>query len=275
MEKPYVISAELDLANEELEQVVKREKIDSFREDLDEDLRKMGKETLWVSSGKIQRYLQKVAETTRLPVVSLDDRYVTSANEYFGVSRGADASFNDAGYAPRVGYSSIENQLDRVSSLGDEVVLLDDVLFSGEMLSRLADNLEMRGVKIGVVATGIAIREGVDKLRARGIEVIAAEIFDNVDDEICERDFAVVPGSGRRVDELSANALYFDNKYGRPEQWASIPSIYSDTFCTNSLTRSLGLLRSGISMESLGAFVGYGTGGLADEQLQKRLGEEL
>jgi hypothetical protein len=275
MEKPYIISAELDLANEELEQVVKREKIDSFRESLDKDLRRMGKETLWVPSGKIQRDLKRVVEKTNLPTVSLDNRYVTNADQYLGISRGTDALLNDSGYVSRAGYLPIEDQLNRVSVLGGEVMLLDDVLFSGEMISQLADNLERYGVRVTKVATGIAIQEGIDKLQAQGIDVVATEIFDDVEDEICERDFAVVPGSGRRVDELSANALYFDNKYGRPKQWASISSLYSRAFCVNSLRRSLCILRPEVAMQSLGAFIGYGTDGLAVQQLQKRLGEEL
>jgi hypothetical protein len=273
MEKPYVISAELDLPNEQLTQLVSGNRINKFRESLDGDLRQMGKDTLWVSSESIQADLQDVIEKTGLPTVSLDERYVTTANQYIGISRGTDASLNDVGYVPRVGYPATKEQLSRVSQLGDEILLIDDVLFSGEMMSQLVRDLEPYGVKVSAVAVGIAIQEGIDKLQAMGIDTVASRVFDDVEDEICERDFAVVPGSGRRVDALNASALYFDPTYGRPERWASIPSPYSTRFGVNSLRRSIDLLRPGVTMESLGTFVGYGKDGSANEQLQKRLGE--
>ena len=68
MEKPYVISAELDLATADLEQIVKRDSIEGFRESLDADLRAMGKETLWVPSNPIRTGLQKAITRTNLPV---------------------------------------------------------------------------------------------------------------------------------------------------------------------------------------------------------------
>lgn len=273
MGNPYVISAELDLRTADLGEIVKQDNIEGFRQSLDVDLRQMGKETLWVPASTMQDGLKRAIAKTNLPVISLDDRYVSSANQYLGISRGVDPLLNDDGYVPRRGYPSIQGQLSNVASLGKEVMLVDDVLFSGEMVAWLADSLRPYGVRIGAVAVGVAIKEGIDKLALQDIDVNATEVFDEVEDEICERDFAVVPGSGRRIDALATNALYFDTENGKPEQWASIASGSSDSFCMSSLKRSIDLLRPGVPMELVGKFLGYGTNGNATTQLSKRLGE--
>lgn len=270
MKKPYVISAELDLANPD---IVNPAAVDGFRESLDADLSSMDKDTLWVPTGSIQNGLQRILAKTSLPVASLDDRYVANADRYLGISRGLDEQLNDAGYAPRVGYQSIAEQLGQVPTLGREVVIADDVVFSGEMISWLADELKAQGVKIGGVVCGIAIREGAEKLALEGIDVEAVLTLDDVEDEICERDFAVVPGSGRRIADLSANALYFDNINGKPEQWASLPLGDTEMFCISSLERSIKLLQPAIPMQNVGNFVGYGQNGTAREQLLARIGE--
>lgn len=273
MGNPYVISAELDLSAADLDQIVNKPSIEGFRESLDADLRAMGKETLWVPSSTVRDGLQQAIAKTNLPVLSLDDRYVMSADQYLGISRGVDPLLNDDGYVARGGYPSIDEQLRKVPSLGKEVMLVDDVLFSGEMMAWLADSLRPYGVKLGAVAVGIAIGEGIEKLEAEEIEVTASEVFDNVEDEICERDFAIVPGSGRRIDAIAANALYFDTENGKPERWASIAEGSVNTFCVSSLRRSAALLQTGVPMQKLGKFLGYGTGGEAVEQIRQRLGE--
>lgn len=269
MKKPYVISAELDLANPN---IINPGAVEGFRESLDADLRRVGKDTLWVPSSSIQNGLKRILAKTLLPVVSLDDRYISDADRFVGISRGVDAELNDAGYVPRVSYESIVDQLDQIAVLGKEIVIADDVVFSGEMLSWFADQLRAQGVKIGGVICGIAIREGVEKLALEGIDVDAVLTIDDVEDEICERDFAVVPGSGRRIVDLSANALYFDNIYGKPQPWASLPMVDSASFCTNSLSRSLNLLQPTVPMQNVGSFLGYGQSGTAREQLLARIG---
>ena len=76
MNKPYVISAELDLASRENESVIDASRVDAFRESLDRDLRNCGKTTLWVSSSTLATGLARLVQRTRMPIVSLDSRYV-------------------------------------------------------------------------------------------------------------------------------------------------------------------------------------------------------
>lgn len=264
MGNPYVISAELDLANANLEQIVRQERIEGFRESLDANLRSIGKETVWVQSSTMQSGLENALRNTRLPVVSLDERYVTTADEYIGISRGVDEQLNDVGYVARVGYRPIQEQLGKISALGSEIIVADDVLFSGEMITWLADALEQRGVKIGGLVCGIAIQEGIEKLETKNIDVAAIETFDEVEDEICERDFAVVPGSGRRIESVAANALYFDPVNGKPTQWASIPANMVEGFAYDSYMRSADLLQPNLRIADIGNFYGWGTGNAED-----------
>lgn len=270
MEKPYVISEELDLSDAYSNQIINVSKIDEFRASLDADLRSAGKNTSWVSSAQLKSGINQMVVATSLPVVSLDDRYVRTADQYLGISRGVDEQLSDVGYVPRAGYGSLERQLNAIPDLGAEVVIADDVLFSGEMLSWLADELAWRNVKVGAVVCGIAIREGAIKLGTEGIDVQACIEFDDVDDEICERDFAIVPGSGRRIDSMQANALYFDTLYGKPDSWASLPSSVTSEFMDESLARSTNLLNDNVRMESLGSFVGYASSGDAKRIIASR-----
>lgn len=275
MEKlPYVISEELDINRRDTASVVKRNTLDIFRESLDTDLRAMGKQPYWVPSSDIASGLSRAIQNTQLPVVSLDDRYVTGADRYLGISRSVDMYLNNEGYAARQGYSVLEKQLEQIASCGREILLVDDVLFSGEMVTWLGDKLAQSGVRLGAVAVGVAMQDGINRLAGQGIDVIADIVFDAVEDEICERDLALVPGSGRRVASLEANALYFDTDNGKPEQWASIEPNAASAFCASSLERSLRLLRPGVPMSSIGKFIGYDdTQGTAANTITKRLGE--
>jgi len=270
MEKPYVISQELDLPGVSREQVNLNE-IDNFRADLDAELTAMGRNTYWVNSDVISKDINKILNYTKLPVVSLDSRYVQSADQYLGISRGVDQALNDVGYVPRANYPPVQDQLDSISKLGREIVLVDDVVYSGEMMEWLAAELAKRDVKVGAVVCGIAMYDGLAKLIENDIDVYGGTLFEAVEDEICERDFAIVTGSGRRVDSLNANALYFDPLYGKPQQWASIPAEATDEFYINSLLRSAKLLRDDVQMESIGKFVGYSGQGNAKQRIAERL----
>lgn len=261
--RPYVISGELDLSDPN---IIDMNALDGWREDLDNTLRGMGKNTLWVPSDEIRRGMLGRLNNAGLPVVSLDDRYVKGENDfyYIGVSRGADNE-----YVARVGYPPIEEQLARIANLG-EVVIADDVVFSGDMMEWLAGELKKWGTTIAGVICGIAIGEGAEKLEAAGIGVDPVLIFDEVDDELCERDLVVVPGSGRRMP--GGNVLYFDPDKGNPTKWASIPALYVRKFGAEAYRLSAELLKPGVRLgdEGIGSFIGLPAQGLAGPALLER-----
>ena len=261
--KLYVISEELDQSDPD---IVNMSTLDGWREKLDTSLKNIGKDTLWVPSSKIKEGMLERLNNTGLPTVSLDDRYVKGENDfrYLGVSRGVGNE-----YMARVGYPPIKEQLGRIANLG-EVVIADDVVFSGDMMEWLAGELKKRGTTIAGVICGIAIGEGAEKLEAAGIGVDPVLIFGEVDDELCERDLAVVPGSGRRMS--GENVLYFDPDKGDPAKWASIPALYVREFGAKAYRLSAELLKPGVRLgdEGIGSFTGLPAQGLAVPALLER-----
>jgi hypothetical protein len=275
MGKPYVVSEELDLTDAYPARLINNKKINEFRDNLYADLTSLGKNVAAIPAVDIQQPMTRSIEQSLLPVISLDDRYIRLAERQIGISRGVDPALEDTGYAARAGYQAIESQLDLASAAGREVLLADNVIYSGEMILWVADQLQRRGTKVGGVICGIAVKEGVMALEERGIDTQAGFVFDELEDEVCERDFALVPGSGRRVPLMNANALYFDPVYGKPSEWASLPAEESDGFFRRSLERSMNILQPDITMESVGRFVGYGTDKTVQEQIINRLEEQL
>lgn len=275
MEKPYVISAELELCNPRVTPLIRTETLDTVRQSLDSDLRAMGKNTVWVDANDIQAGISQLTKQSKLPILSLDDRYTPIADGRLGVSRGIDQDLNDSGYVPRVGYVALQKQLDAASRLGPEIQLVDDVVFSGEMMLWIAEQLNRRDMRIGRVVCGIAIGEGGSLLEASGIELDSVVSFSDVEDEICERDFFIVPGSGRRMATQQQNALYFDTTNGRPSAWASLPQANAQDFLLSSLERSKQLIRPSTQIEQLGKFAGFAASGDAINSIENRISEEI
>ncbi|HWZ65722.1 MAG TPA: phosphoribosyltransferase [Patescibacteria group bacterium] len=266
-ELPYVISGEL-----ELDGTVDPVKIDRFRESLDSDLREMGQNTVWLSAEAIRSGLRGLVANTKLPIVSLDQRYISAseADYCLGISRAANPDMSDAGYDSRLGFPPLSKQLDVLGKRygGREVLLVDDVLFSGSMVDYLESKLKSRGVKIAALACGVAIGEGRDKLAARGIVTESVNDFEEVEDELCERDFTTQEGSGRKVKDNEESFLYIDDRFSRLE-WSSTPVDFASDFCLRSLERNLQLLRPEMPFPN---FVGYKRG-LMGEVLANAIAE--
>lgn len=269
---PYVISGTLDSARSEL---ISTKQIDQFRESLDADLQAMGKKTLWVPESELRQGMRAFCKSTELPVVSLDNRYVDPewADSFIGITRAVDTHLQDAGYDSRAGSDALQAQLDNIGAkyAGKEIALVDDVLFSGEMVAWLISELTKRGTKVSALYAGIAIREGVEKLTELGIDISCGRLFPDVDDELVEIDFTALPGSGRKVKGKNKSALYFDNRFGQPNRWMSIPDDMVWKFCVSSLERNLQLLRQDAQ---LAPFMGYPRGEVG-MVLRERLEQEL
>ena len=143
--------------------------------------------------------------TSNLPIVALDQNYVTGEHVSLEVSRLCDpVTFEGKKLGSRT-EESISSQVDRIANvLGQsEVQLVDDVVFSGTDLStKIIPMLREREITVRRIVTGILIGDGRANLEASehcaGVEIAAVREFTKVHDEICERDFlAGVPQSGR------------------------------------------------------------------------------
>jgi len=169
--------------------------------------------------------MKELIRQTGLPVVSMDQVYIRT-NPAIEVSRIVDDSLNDCGIAPRFGAPSLSEQLLRVKDRFKEVVLVDDVIFSGKVISKILLSLERLGVKVPVVVAGITIGEGARTLKEKTkAELLTVRYYQEVIDEVCERDFYPgVPLSGRFLltQDVERGAPYL-LPFGNPRKWASIP----------------------------------------------------
>lgn len=268
----YVISCDLDIQSNKTKWI-QNERLDKFRESLTDDLIAQGKNVSWVESSGIREFFRKEAKDCGLAVVSMDNRYIGGTDQ-LGISRAVDDKLNDVGLGPRSGYRSVDEQFYGVEygikRRGKEIMLVDDVIFSGNMATWVIDQFTRRGMTVRRMIAGIAIGDGVKLLAERGIEVEALYNYAAVEDEVCERDFAFVPGSGRRMVKNNANALYWDTEFGRPEEWASIRTDSATGFMMSSIERSMRLLKPDTPMSWVGRMNGYVCDGLAADALQKR-----
>lgn len=193
----------------------------------------------------------------RLQIISLDRAYVdrTTPNilGYLDITRGVDDGLASAGLKPRPNSDSIDAQLNRFASEHNfPVIVLDDVIFSGDGIHWLINQLAERRRPVVKVIAGIGIRTlngesaGITQLRQLGIQVECVREYETVVDEVCQRDFvAGVPMSGRSVysnnGEISS-APYFA-PFGDAARWASIPEGRIDEFSVFCMETSIALFR--------------------------------
>lgn len=169
---------------------------------------------------------------TQGDAVALDRAYVgDDFARHFEVTRAVDPRLRSIGTMRRPFAPPISQQLDYiVANSGNELTLVDDVIFSGDAIVDVATMFENRGAHVSTVLAAVAIGEGRKKIEDRGIEVVSVVDFQDVKDEICERDFlAGVPYSGRTVytpDERHYSAPYI-LPFGDPEGWASIEGCHA------------------------------------------------
>ncbi len=193
----------------------------------------------------------------RLQIISLDRAYVdrTTPNilGHLDITRGVDDGLASAGLKPRPGSDSIDAQLDRFSSEHNfPVIILDDVVFSGDGMRWLVNQLAERKRPVVKVITGIGIRTldgdpaGITNLREIGIQVDCVREYETVVDEVCQRDFvAGAPMSGRSVYSSNGeirSAPYFA-PFGDATRWASIPPEKVREFSRFCMNTSIELFR--------------------------------
>src|SRR3989339_1156727 len=202
-------------------------------EELTSYLRKIFPSVEMVFADELQDGMNRLVNATGLIPVSLDRVYFQS-KMHLDVTRAVDGHGDDAGVVARHGFKPLSEQVSdlKISLQGQhEVVLVDDVIFSGGLLLELINLLKAQGIGVPVVVAGVAIGEGIDVLKSCGIEVQAVRVFSTVIDEICERDFLPgVPLSGRTVAGIGKEGAPYILPFGRPQAWASIPEVWEQEF---------------------------------------------
>lgn len=173
--------------------------------------------------------LERLLRNNKLPTISLERTYFAS-DLSFEITRLVDGSHMACGWSNRTGTPSIEKQLQTLQKSGvTEVALVDDVIFEGKTLKHVIDLLSKIGIRTISVYAGISIGE-MKEVNQLVQNVNYVYYFENVIDEVCERDFFPgVPLSGR----LLANSNYgipYVYPFGNPIDWASIPPEHAHEF---------------------------------------------
>lgn len=208
-----------------------------------------GTEVDIIDEGEIRNGLKDYAAVSRYPIISIDRVYVDDTFPnligYIDMTRTVGEDFNDLpGVHPRLGYPDLEVQIQRFKSeKQQDVVLLDDVIFTGGGMLRLAEILAKVNCRVAGVIGGIGIANSLEVIRDAGIDVHCVRQYEEVIDEVCERDFvACSPMSGRAMRDTEGNywSAPYMKPFGDPGKWASIPvehvADFSE-FCLKSSVR--------------------------------------
>ena len=139
-------------------------------------------------------------------------------------------------------YTCVDSLLNQTVS-AHEIILVDDVVFSGSVLRSIIKRFSDYGIKVVGIISSICSYEGYEyfnKSLKYGIKTKVL-MLEDVIDQICERDFYFgVAGSGIMISTGDGmyKAPYF-KPYGNPYERASIPLEYVDFFSRGCLERSL------------------------------------
>ncbi len=249
MKKTYVVSADIYLllknwAYQKDFRLPSEEFFTELRSEFSDYFRQIFPDFILLSEKDIVKGLSEILSTINLPIISLDPVYIKSPLS-LSISRTVDVNGKDCGLSQRLGSPPLIKQFRTLSlSKVKEVILVDDVIFSGAMLERIIRMLAKINIRVSLVCAGVGILEGVKRLSEGKIPVKCVYTFDEVIDEVCERDFYPgVPLSGRKIIGLEKLSAPYIIPFGNPEIWASIPKNKVQDFSRFCLKQSISLFK--------------------------------
>lgn len=137
----------------------------------------------------------------------------------------------------------IDGEIERLKTIGKEIILADDVVFSGTVLNTIIKKFSERGVQVVGIISSICAKKAYNTFKETLKYGVRTNFLmeENIIDQICERDFYFgVAGSGIMV--KTENGLYkapYFKPFGNPYERASIPKEYEDFFSKGCIDRSL------------------------------------
>lgn len=191
----------------------------------------------------------EAAHQTGHPILSLDEVHSKNnalVDDYIPLTRSINESFTSIGYRNRHTGESLDKTIGNIAQpyRGQNVVLFDDVLFSGGSILEVIRQLSLHDVTVQSIFPVIAIKDGIINLQKQGIDVYPAIAYDQVADEICFRDFCLgAPFSGRSLQKSDGTleGVPYSKPLGMPEIWASIPESFVTQFSDNCLDMSFAI----------------------------------
>ena len=178
-----------------------------------------------------------------IPIVSLDKIYIQpdDKNIYFLDCTRVDGSNEIVSR----GGISIDDQILLLASAIDskEIILADDVVFSGKVLRDIIGRFKRLGINVVGIISSICTKDAYDNFNRTlkcGVKTNYL-LGEDIIDQVCERDFYFgVAGSGIMIDTGDGfyKAPYF-RPYGNPCERASIPKEYEEYFSRGCIERSI------------------------------------
>lgn len=195
----------------------------------------------FVPEAELSKGITRLVSESGLTPVSLDRAYLHVAT-HLDIARFVDNTGRDCGLGPRPDAPPLLRQFRNLKEAGlREVVLVDDVVFTGELIERIIHCLSRMGVLVPLVCAGIGITEGIRRINQSRREVRCVRRYNEVIDEVCERDFYPgVPFSGRLLVRDENAGVPYLLPFGNPGKWASIPSEWQvplSKFCIGQTIR--------------------------------------
>lgn len=249
MQQPYVVSADVRLLMsrwaEQKKFVLPNESFfTEMRSDFSEMMSSIFSGFKLISENELVVGTQKFIEKQSVPIISLD-RVYSSSNLMLDITRCVDSKKNDRGMSSRFGSEPIDQQIKQIKDRGiSEVVLVDDVIFTGSLIVKLIELLSVFQIHTSCVYAGIGIEQGMQKIK-KNVSVDCLFCYKTVIDQVCERDFyAGVPFSGRSLLNSKNVGMPYFYPFGNPEKWASIPKKYTKEFSQFCMNQTIKLFEA-------------------------------
>jgi len=248
MSTPYIVSADIYLLVKEWAKqngfILPPEKFFyQLRKEFSDQMRRMFPNFELVAEQEIFHGLTKLVMESGLPSISLDRVYYYSGLK-LEIARLVDEAGKDRGLlGHRADSPLLLQQIRRLQkSELREVVLVDDVLYSGKLLERIINILSSINIRVPLICVGIGIAEGIKYLDSKKCTIHCVRTYEEVIDEVCERDFYPgVPLSGRLLVGNNNIGVPYILPFGNPQSWASIPSEHALTFSKFCLRQTIKL----------------------------------
>ncbi|MBT9171440.1 MAG: hypothetical protein DDT18_01816 [Actinobacteria bacterium] len=237
--KPYVVSGDIvpllnKWANQKGFILPSTEFFNQLRGEFIEYMRRIFPEFEFVPEKEITKGIARLVSESGLTPVSLDRVYYPT-NPSLDIARLVDKDGKDRGLGHRPGTPPLLQQFKRLKETGlKEIVLVDDVIFTGDLIERVIQCLSRLGIQVLLVCAGIGIAEGINRIKIikdMKREIRCVRTYEEVIDEVCERDFYPgVPLSGRVLLGEENVGVPYILPWGNPRKWASIPSGWQTPF---------------------------------------------
>lgn len=227
--KPYVVSGDIFLLMQEWAEqqgfvLPNHMFFQQLREDFSELMSQVFQDFEFVPEEELVNGLTDLVEKSDLFPISLDRVYYRSKPS-LELTRAVECDGKDLGLRSRAGAPTMLIQFNELRKVEQkEIVLVDDVIFTGDLLEKVIHSLKKMGIRVPLVCTGVGIAEGIRRLDSLSCKVHSVRTYGKVIDEICERDFYPgVPLSGRLLAGKEDVGVPYILPFGNPGKWASIP----------------------------------------------------